>query len=118
MTAPSVPSYEEVLSGLTEYARDDWLGLEILTGWVRDCLDGMPSYAETRPLAIRAVRDLINAGAEAGDLTEGGFRPWPVSREEMIGRITRALEERDTWPDPDELGWITFPDAEQHNGDS
>ena len=110
MTAAPTPSYAEVLTGLSAYAQDDWLGVDIITGWVRDCLEGMPSFVEVRPLAIRAVRDLINAGAEAGDITGEGFEPWPVSRQEMIDRLTRALGERTTWPEPDELGWITFPD--------
>jgi hypothetical protein len=106
----SDPAYEQVLSTLTRYAHDDWLGVEILARSVRECFDHRPSYAEARPLAIRAVRDLINAGAEAGDIAEEGFRPWLLSRPEMIDRITRGLEERDTWPEPNELGWLTFPE--------
>jgi hypothetical protein len=117
MTSTSETAYEQVMSRLTTYAHEDWLGLEILTRRLRKSFDHAPSYVELRPVAIRAVRDLINIGAVAGDITEEGFESWPVSRQEMIDRITRALEERDTWPGPDELGWITFPDAEHGAGD-
>lgn len=117
MTQAQVADYNDVLANLIDYAQDDWLGLEIVASAVRKCFEGLPSYVDVRPLAIRAVRDLIDAGAQAGDLTEEGFRPWPVGQQEMIGRITRGLEERTTWPDPDELGWITFPEMEQSDGD-
>jgi hypothetical protein len=110
MTAASDLAYDQVLSRLNTYAHEDWLGLDILTRRMRKCFGHRPSYVEVRPVAIRAVRDLINAGAEAGDITEEGFKPWPVSRQEMIDRIISALEERTTWPDPNELGWLTFPD--------
>jgi hypothetical protein len=46
----------------------------------------------------------------AGEITKEGFEPWPISRQQMIDRIAQSLEERDTWPAPNELGWITFPD--------
>jgi hypothetical protein len=102
--------YERVLAGLARAAHDDWLGMEILTRSLRECFDHRPSYVEVRPVAVRAVHDLINAGAQAGDLAEEGFRPWPMTRQEMIDRLTRALDERTDWPQPNELGWITFPD--------
>lgn len=117
MAATSDLAYEQVLSRLTTWARDDWLDVDILVHMVRECFDHRPTYAEVRPLAVRAVRDLINAGAEAGDIAEEGFRPWPVGRQEMVDRLTRALEERTTYPGPDEVGWIAFPDEEQDSGD-
>jgi hypothetical protein len=111
---PVVASYEQVVSDLTSYARDDWLGLEVITSSVRDCFDHKPSFAEVRPLAIRAVRDLVQAGATAGDVAGANhdwcFVPWPVSPEQAIDRITNALEERDTYPEPGDIGWLTFPD--------
>lgn len=117
MTLSPDRAYDEVLSGLTEYAHDDWLDIDVLINWVRDCFDGPSNYDDVRPVAIRAVRDLINAGAEAGEITEEGFESWPVSSEAMIDRITRALEERTTWPEPNELGWLTFPESEQGPSD-
>lgn len=56
-------TYDHVLSGLISYAHDDWLGVEVITSSARDCFDHKPSFAEVLPLAIRAVRDLIGAGA-------------------------------------------------------
>jgi hypothetical protein len=111
---PIVPNYEKVLSDLISYAHDDWLGVEVVASAVRDCLDHRASYTEVRPLAIRAVHDLINAGAMAGDVTaaEGSWRfdPWPVSPEQGFQRIAHDLEQRDAYPEPGEIGWITFPD--------
>lgn len=106
----SAPAYERVLARLSTYAHDDWLGVEVLVRSLRECFDRRPSFAEVRPVAIRAVGDLISAGARAGDLTEDGFSPWPVGPQEMTDRLARSLEERDDWPLPDELGWIAFPD--------
>ena len=113
---PLVPGYEKVLAELINYARDDWLGMEIVASAVRECFDHRPSYAEARPLAIRAVHDLIKAGAVAGDIVVQGdktwrFDPWPITPEQAIQRITQGLQERDTYPEPDELGWVTFPDS-------
>jgi hypothetical protein len=111
---PAVSSYDQVVSDLTSYAHDDWLGLEVITSSVRECFDHRPSFDEARPLAIRAVRDLIGAGAMAGDITgaDGKWRfvPWPVPPEQAIDQITHALEERDTYPGPGDIGWLTFPD--------
>jgi hypothetical protein len=111
---PVVSSYDQVLSDLTSYAHDDWLGLEVLASSVRDCFDHKPSFAEVRPLALRAVHDLVQAGAMAGDIDGTGdnwrFVPWPVPPEQAVDRITRDLEERDTYPGPGDVGWLTFPD--------
>ena len=111
---PVVASYEQVVSDLTSYAHDDWLGLEVITSSLRDCFDHKPSFAEVRPLAIRAVHDLIRAGARAGDVAGANhdwcFVAWPVPPEQAIDRITHDLEERDTYPEPGEIGWLTFPD--------
>jgi hypothetical protein len=103
----SEEDYQEVLARLIDYARDDWLGMEIITGRVRKCFDHNPSYAEVRPLAVRAVRDLINAGAVAGAIAvqrdnSWRFEPWPVTLEQAIERITRGLQERNSYPEPDE----------------
>jgi hypothetical protein len=111
---PVVPGYDKVLSDLISYAHDDWLGIEVVASAVRDCFDHRPSYTEVRPLAIRAVRDLINAGATAGDVTaiDGSWRfvPWPLPSEQAIQRIVHDLEENDTYPESGEIGWITFDD--------
>jgi hypothetical protein len=111
---PVAPGYDKVLSDLIRYAHEDWLGMEVVASAVRDCFDHRPSYAEARPLVIHAVSDLIDAGASAGDLTAADsswrFDPWPVSPEQAIQQITRDLEERDNYPEPGEIGWITFPD--------
>jgi hypothetical protein len=110
---PVVSSYDEVMSGLVSYAHDDWLGLEVVTSSVRDCFDHKPSFAEVRPLAIRAVHDLVNAGAMAGDVAEVDgtwrFEPWPVPPDQAIERISQNLEQRDTYPQPADIGWLTFP---------
>jgi len=111
---PVVSSYDQVVSNLISYAHDDWLGLEVLTGSVRECFDHRPSFAEVRPLAIRVMRDLIRTGAMAGDIsgTDGSWRfvPWAIPPQEAIDKITQALEERDTYPGPGDIGWLTFPD--------
>jgi hypothetical protein len=111
---PAVSSYDQVLSNLISYAHEDWLGLEVLTGSVRECFDHKPSFPEARPLAIRAVHDLVGAGAMAGDITgdDGSWRfvPWSLTPEQAIERITQALEERDSYPGPGDIGWLTFPD--------
>jgi hypothetical protein len=111
---PVVSSHEQVVSDLTSYARGDWLSLEVITSSVRDCFDHKPSFAEVRPLAIRAVRDLVRAGAMVGDVAGANhdwcFVPWAVPPEQAIDRITKDLEERDNYPEPGEIGWLTFPD--------
>jgi len=88
--------------------------LEVITHSLRDCLDHKPSFAEVRPLAIRAVQDLIRAGATVGDVAGGDdnwrFVPWSLTLEQAIERITRDLAERDTYPRPGHIGWLTFPD--------
>lgn len=40
---PVVSSYEQVVSYLTSYAHQDWLGLEVITNSVRDCFDHKPN---------------------------------------------------------------------------
>lgn len=110
---PEVSSYEQVLSDLIGYARDDWLGVEVITSAVRECFDHRPSFAEARPLAVRAVRDLVREGAVAGDLvTADGswrFEPWPVPPDQAIEWIAQSLDGRDSYPEPGAIGWLTFP---------
>ena len=107
--------YEKALSELIDYACEDWLDVGIVASAMRECFDHMPSYQEVRPLAIRAVRDLINAGAVAGDIIAEGdkpwrFEPWKVTPHEAIDRITAGLRQRDSYiDDPGELGWLLFP---------
>lgn len=117
MAAISELRYDQVLSRLTAWAQDDWLDVDVLVHMVRECFDHRPDYAEVRPLAVRAIRDLIAAGAEVGDIGEEGFKAWPMNREEMADHLVRGLEERTTYPEADELGWIAFPDAEQDSCD-
>lgn len=109
-----VETYDRVVSGLASYAHDDWLGVEVITSSVRDCFDHKPSFAEVLALAIRAVRDLVGAGAVVGDVTGAGhnwrFVTWPLTPEQAIDRIAHDLEERDTYPGPGDIGWLTFPD--------
>jgi len=55
------------------------------------------------------------AGAVAGDIVAEGdqpwrFEPWQMTPEQAIERITRGLQDRSTYPEPDELGWLTFSD--------
>lgn len=107
--------YEDALSQLIDYAREDWLGIEIVASAMRESFDHRPSYPEVRPLAVRAVRDLFKAGVVAGDIVvrEDGswrFAPWPLTSEEAIDRIVDGLDRHDSYPEPDELGWLTFPD--------
>lgn len=110
---PVAASYDQVVSHLTRYARGDWLAVEVITSSVRDCFDHQPSFAEVRPLAIRAVSDLLRAGAKVGDVAGANydwcFVPWAIPSDQAIVRITHALEERDSYPEPGDIGWLTFP---------
>lgn len=109
---PADRCYDKVLAGLISYARDDWLGMEAVASARRDCFDYRASYAQARPLTIRVVRDLVHAGAVAGDIAAADdnwhFVPWPLSPEQAIEKIVHDLEERDTYPGPGEVGWLTF----------
>jgi hypothetical protein len=108
--------YEKTLYALTAEAHRDWLDVGRTADWYWGDFDRVPPYSDIRPFAIRAVRDLINAGAVAGDLIAEGdqpwrFEPWQVTSEQAIDRITCGLEERDSYLDePGELGWLHFPD--------
>jgi len=108
--------YEETLKAPEEEAHRDWLDVAHTADWFWGDFDHVPPYAEIRPFAIRAVSDLINAGAVAGDIIAEGdrpwrFEPWQMTPQQAIDRITRGLEERDTYiDDPGELGWLLFPE--------
>jgi len=68
--------YEETLKAPEEEAHRDWLDVAHTADWFWGDFDHVPPYAEIRPFAIRAVSDLINAGAVAGDIIAEGDRPW------------------------------------------
>jgi hypothetical protein len=107
--------YEKTLAGLVAEAHRDWLDIESTATWIFGDLDHSPPYPELRPVAIRLARDLIDAGAVAGDVVRDSdgkwsFRPWAVTPAQAIERITRSLQEHDAYPDSGELGWLHFPD--------
>ncbi len=108
--------YEKTLASLTTEAHRDWLDVGRTAEWFFGDFDHVPPYAEMLPFAIRLVDDLINAGAVAGDIIAEAdqpwrFVPWPLTPQEAIDRITRGLQQRDTYLDePGELGWLVFPE--------
>ena len=99
--------YEGEMTYLAQYVVDDWLGFSVIGGSVSTIL-GAGATAEHRlELTMRIAADLLQQGAQAGELTASGFEPWPLSIEESLSEISRRLHDLDGPADSGDVCWFT-----------
>lgn len=111
MTRFTADEYGSELAYLENYARDDWLGMSPITGSAASLLGRDYSPASERDLAMRIIADLIDRGADAGDITsdpEKPFVPWGLSRVESLQLIKGKWDAIGKSPESGEICWITF----------
>jgi hypothetical protein len=61
---------------------------------------------------LAVVRDLLNQGASAGDLTASDdkpFEPWPGTVDEVMARIEREITALGRLPESGEVCWFFRP---------
>lgn len=110
---PTDEQYREELLYLTEYVHDDWLGFSVIVGAVGTLLGKGRLLEERTTLLLRIVGDLLDQGAEAGDLTDDPGRPfkaWGTGKDETISRIRSAIDELGHLPDSGDICWFTVDD--------
>lgn len=69
---------------------------------------------ERTALLLRIVGDLLDAGAEAGDLTDDLGAPFAArgaGRDETLTRIKAAVEDLGRLPEPGEICWCSADDG-------
>ena len=107
---PTHEEYGEELSYLADYVRDDWLGFSVITGIVGKLLGKGSLLEERRRLTLRIVGDLLDLGAEAGDLTDDPdhpFKAWGTGKAATVSRVESALGELGHLPESGDIGWFT-----------
>jgi hypothetical protein len=106
----SEDEYREEFSYLAEYADDDWLGFSVITGTAATLLGKGYSLEQEERLVLRIVGDLLDLGAQAGDLSDdpdGPFKPWHTGKNESLTRIETELKSLGRSPESGDICWIT-----------
>lgn len=84
---------------------DDWVYLAGVSSVVIEHLGLSP--LEAREPTLELVRELLCDGLMvAGDVTEDGFLPWPLSASEAMERIECELKELGRPPGLGEIAWL------------
>lgn len=97
-----------LLEDVLAHGVDDWLDL----GWIVQIARraGVKDAAVTRAIAIGLVAEVVIGGlAEAGEVTEHGFRRWEMTSDAALGRIVEewlayGLES----PTPGAICWLSI----------
>ncbi|WP_141924263.1 hypothetical protein [Haloactinospora alba] len=106
--------YREELSYLVSYAASDWLHFYPVEGAARVLLGDDANEDQVRETVLSLVGDLLDAGAQAVELTSAddpAHVPWGLSRAETLARIRSELENLDDPLDSIHICWFTFPDT-------
>jgi hypothetical protein len=106
----SEDEYREELSYLAEYVNDDWLGFSVITGTAAALLGTGYNLEQEERLVLRIVGDLLDLGAQAGDLSddpEEPFKPWHTDESESLLRIETELKSLGHSPESGDICWIT-----------
>lgn len=107
----SEEDYRQEFSYLAEYVEDDWLGFSVITGTVGKLVGEGASVEQQNRLTLRIVGELLDLGAQAGDLSDDQdqpFKPWSSNKTETLLRIESELESLGHAPDSGDICWITL----------
>jgi hypothetical protein len=103
-------AYAEDLSYLATYVRDDWLGLSVVTGTAAKLLGDDYDPDQERALSLRIIADLLDLGAQVGDLSADPERPfvsWESDKEHTLARIDAQWQALGHSPESGDICWIT-----------
>lgn len=69
------PRLTTVVDDVLDFARDDWVGLWVILGWVKERMSGADSD-EQKAATLAVCAAVLGHGLQAGDppYTPGGFR--------------------------------------------
>jgi hypothetical protein len=96
------------LDYLLDYAREDWLGLSVVTA-ISGATAGKGATLDTlASTTLSIIGDLIDRGAVPGNLTEHdpGFEAWSGTKDDWIERIATEIREQGRLPETGEVCWI------------
>ncbi len=105
----SEEEYREDFAYLAEYVHDDWLGFSVITGVAGRLLGPGYDLREENELTLRIVRDLLDLGAQAGDLSgdpDEPFKPWLLAKEASVLQIDSELKKLGKSPESGDICWI------------
>lgn len=102
---PTDPRLTTVVDDVLDFARDDWVGLWVILGWVKERMSGADSdQQKAATLAVCAA--VLGRGLKAGDppYAPGGFRAWSdQSVSSVIATISQQWAQLDHEPDIGEI---------------
>lgn len=92
---------EMILSGL-----DDWVDAAEVA-YIAKAYGGASTDEEIRQLSIEIIREVIEKGLmRTGDITQGGFKEWDLSDEEIVERINSEWTALGRRPNLGEICWL------------
>jgi hypothetical protein len=102
-------SIRQEVEFLNSYTHDDWLGFSVITGGIASARRGNEPEPLFRELVLAVVRELLDLGVSAGDLTasdEHPFIPWSGSVDEVMARIEQGIADLGRLPKSSEVCWF------------
>jgi hypothetical protein len=110
---PTDDAYAEELSYLADYVHDDWLGFSVIVGAVGTLLGKGRTQQERTDMLLVIVGDLLDRGAEAGELSDDAAQPftaWGTSKDETLSRIASAIAGLGRLPESGDICWFSADD--------
>lgn len=90
---------------------DDWVGIWELP-WVAKSICGAETPADVRDGSLEAIRRMVIEGrVQIGDVTEGGFVPWPLGIDDQLARVEREWRDLPGEPSLGDIGWLNVTET-------
>lgn len=107
----SQPSYRVELDYITDYGKDDWVGMSVLTPVaVAEAGEGADFEMQLDKL-LNLAGDLIDRGVVPGELIEEepGFVAWSGDKTQLLARLSDEVRALGYLPDSGEVCWFHAP---------
>ena len=100
-----------MIAAVLRAGSDDWVGVWELPFLARST-GAADSPQEERIACIQVVRELLASGwATVGDVTDDGFRAWPLTHDQAVSRIETEWQALPNGPNLGDIGWINLSET-------